>query len=276
MQRPAGPPGVPDGDERRAANEDGWPPPRFSGSTAAPASWDRRRRLRRRALDWALGALAMLLLIALAAGVFWMSITRSSDEAGPRPTSAPTTPMPTPTNEPLPPDDLAEDELWLGDVQLDSGSLVAAGTPLLEVSGWGRDVVSRPSGISAGYVRLVGTVPFPVVEAEMGPDTVLEPAPANEVRVIRTVELLGRYLDLSATGTVEAVDGRLVMVPTSVDVDGGGFLSDVLTALAQTFVTIEHEIEGLPEGLVLQHVQVVDDGFRATLEGTDVSLTELP
>jgi hypothetical protein len=37
-------------------------------------------------------------------------------------------------------------------------------------------------------------------------------------------------------------------------------------------VTIEQDIEGLPEGLVLRDVAVRDDGFRATFRGEDVEL----
>ena len=71
-------------------------------------------------------------------------------------------------------------------------------------------------------------------------------------------------------GTVEVVAGRLVVEPTSIDIGGPAFLADLLASIVREFVTIEHEIEGLPEGLVLQSVRVQDDGFRAHLEGSDV------
>lgn len=48
---------------------------------------------------------------------------------------------------------------------------------------------------------------------------------------------------------------------------------DAIASVVRRSVTIEHEIEGLPEGLVLQDVTVQDDGFRANLRGEDVKLT---
>lgn len=237
---------------------------------------DSRRTLQVRATDWLFGALAMLLVLLVAAGIFWSVISRPSDQGGVDPTGSSTAaPSPTgPVALPTPPSDLTDDQVWLGDVDLDSASLVAAGTPLLDVVASGRDVTSGQDGVTAAWVRLSGTVPFHVVATELGPDTLVEAGEGDEVRVVRSIELLGRAVDVVATGTVEVDDGSLVMEPTSIDVGGGGFLSAVLTGLARTFVTIEHDIEGLPEGLVLQHVDVVDDGFRAILEGADVVLTQ--
>lgn len=57
--------------------------------------------------------------------------------------------------------------------------------------------------------------------------------------------------------------GRLIVEPRSIDIGGPDFLSDATAAVVRGLVTIEHEIEGLPEGLVLQDVTVQGDGFRA-------------
>lgn len=234
-----------------------------------------RRALRARALDWLLGAVGLLAVLLLVVGVFWLSVSRPSPEIGTTPTRAPTTTAPSsgPTHDPQPPPGLTEDQVWLGNVELDSQSLVAAGTPLLDVLGSGTDITSGQDGVTAGWLRLIGTVPFHIVATELGPETAVG-RDGDEVQVVRTVELLGRGVDVTASGTVDVVEGRLVMEPTSVDVEGGGFLSSVLTGLAKRFVTIRHDIEGLPEGLVLQDVEIVDDGFRATLEGSDVLLTQ--
>lgn len=234
------------------------------------------RRWRVRVADMALGALAMLAVISIVGWLFWTSVSTPVDAARPTSTTSANDPSRVPQGELAPPDDLPEDQLWLGNVTLSSRALIAAATPLHDVQGSGRNVISGPDGIRAEWVRLTGTVPFDVVAAEMGPDTTLERVGPSEVRVRRTLELLGRNVDAIASGTVNVVDGRLVMDPTQVSIVGAGFLDDVLTTLAQRFVNIEHEIEGLPDGLVLQHVTIVRDGFRATLEGTDVLLTDAP
>lgn len=236
-----------------------------------------RRPWRPRLLDAALGALAMLLVLLLAGWILWSSVSSPVGESSRTPsTSSANDPSRVPQGELAPPADLPEDQLWLGNVSLSSRSLIAAATPLHDVQGQGRNIISGADGIQAEWVRLTGTVPFDVVATEMGPDTTLERVGSSEVRVLRTIELLGRNIDAVATGTVDVVDGRLVMEPTNVSIVGAGFLDSVLTNLAQRYVNIEHEIEGLPEGLELQHVSIVQGGFRATLEGTDVLLTEAP
>jgi hypothetical protein len=90
--------------------------------------------------------------------------------------------------------------------------------------------------------------------------------------VVRTVEAFGRELRVTATGTVEVEAGRLVVEPRSIDFGGPGFLSDATAAVVRRLVTIEHDVEGLPEGLVLRDVAVRDDGFRVSLRGEDVRL----
>jgi hypothetical protein len=89
---------------------------------------------------------------------------------------------------------------------------------------------------------------------------------------VRTVELVGRELRVVATGTVEVEDGRLVVEPRNIDLGGPDFIGDAIAAVVRGLVTIEHDIEGLPEGLTLQDVTVREDGFRAGLAGQDVRL----
>ena len=88
----------------------------------------------------------------------------------------------------------------------------------------------------------------------------------------RDVEVGGRSFHVVASGSVEVVDGRLVVEPSTVDVGGPSFLAGLIGSVVRGLVTIEHEVEGLPEGLVLQEVVVQDDGFRASLSGDDVSI----
>ncbi|GAA3861873.1 hypothetical protein [Tessaracoccus defluvii] len=169
-------------------------PPGGKGRTvAAPAS--SRRRLRGRVLDWVIGALVTLSLLLLALLLFWLSITRPVGSADATPSVG--TPMPSaagPSADATPPSDLAEDEVWLGDISLEAGSIVAAGTPLLDVVGTGTDVTSGPDGLVARHLDLTATVPFHVVAAEIGPDATLSAAGGGEVRVDTRVEALGRSL----------------------------------------------------------------------------------
>jgi len=149
---------------------------------------------------------------------------------------------------------------------------VAAGSTLRDVRAVGQDVVTGPGGLVAARLAVDATVPFDVVAGELGNGTVVRAADGGQATVVRTVEALGRELSVTATGTVEVQSGRLVVEPRSIDFGGPDFLSDATAAVVRRFVTIEHDIKGLPEGLVLQDVTVQDDGFRANLRGEDVKL----
>ncbi|MHA7240407.1 LmeA family phospholipid-binding protein [Arthrobacter sp. TMS1-12-1] len=225
-----------------------------------------------RVRDWLIGALGMLLVLAVAVVVLWWAVT---SPAGAGPSAPPVVesgaqPSTQPPSEP--PAGLGEDEVWLADLELDAGTVVAAGSTLQDVRAVGQGVVTGPGGLVADRLAVDATVPFDVVAAELGDGTVVRPADDGQATVVRTVEALGRDLDVTATGTVEVEGGRLVMEPRSIDVGGPGFLSQGIAAVVRRFVTIEHEIEGLPDGLVLRDVTVQDDGFRADLTGEDVAL----
>jgi hypothetical protein len=219
------------------------------------------------------GAVVMLVLLVVGTAVLWRTVsepaagsgssgsgqTESGRAAGEQPGARP-------------PAGLAHDEVWLSDLELDAGAVVAAGSLLRDVRAVGRDVVTGPRGLVAARVDVDATVPFEVVAAELGGDSVVRPAEDGQAMVLRTVELVGRELRVVATGTVEVEDGRLVVEPRHIDIGGPDFLGDAIAAVVRRLVTIEHDIEGLPEGLTLQDVTVRGDGFRAGLAGRDVRL----
>ncbi|PPB48761.1 hypothetical protein C4K88_13680 [Arthrobacter pityocampae] len=220
--------------------------------------------------DWLIGALGMLVILGVAAGALWWT---ASSPAGAGADSGPPTQADSSAQSPAgPPAGLAEDEVWLADLALDAGTVVTAGSTLRDVRAVGQGVVTGPDGLGADRLTVDATVPFDVVAAELGGGAVVRPADDGQVTVVRTVEALGRELPVTATGTVDVENGRLVMEPRSIDLGGPGFLSDGIAAVVRRFVTIEHEIEGLPEGLELRDVAVQGDGFRAALTGEDVVL----
>lgn len=222
-----------------------------------------------RAKDRVTGAVAMLVVLVLGAAVAWWAVTEPADgsDADPTPPDRSATPP-----DRSPPADLGEDEVWLRDLALRSGTVVTPDSQLRDVQASGRDVVTGPDGLVAGRVAVRATVPFRVVAAELGGDTVVRAAGDGEAEVLRTVEVLGRQLPVAATGTVEVQGGRLVVEPRSIDLGGPQLLSEGLAAVVRELVTITHDIEGLPDGLVLRDVRVRPDGFRARLSGADVRL----
>lgn len=225
-----------------------------------------------RAKDWLIGAAGMALLLALAVAILWWVVTNPAGEEGAGAAPPPSSSGAERPSDAKPPADLRDDEVWLGDLTLDAGTVVTAGSTLRDVRAVGHDVVTGPDGLVAGELTVDATVPFDAVAAELGDGTVVRAAEDGQAMVIRTVEALGRELRVVATGTVEVEGGSLVLEPSSIDIGGPDFLSSALAAVVRTFVTIDHDIDGLPEGLVLQDVAVREDGFRASLEGEDVKL----
>src|SRR5687768_8242682 len=97
-----------------------------------------------RAKDWLIGALGMLLVLGVAAAVLWWVVSDpAAGEAGPGPSPTQGTGrMP----GAVPPADLREDEVWLADLSLDAGTVVAAGSTLRDVRVVGQDVTTGPDG----------------------------------------------------------------------------------------------------------------------------------
>ena len=220
-------------------------------------------------LDWFIGAGVMLLVLVLAVLVLAAVI---SEPAGSGAASGPPPSVGVPAPGTVPPDDLVEGEIWLGDLTLESENLAVPDARLLDVRATGREVRTGPDGLHAGFLELEGTVPFEVVEQQVGEGMQISAGEGRLAEVRRTVELGGRDYRVVATGSVDVVEGRLVIEPRTVDLGAGEFVSTLLGSLVREFVTIEHELEGVPEGLDLREVVVQDDGFRARLSGDDVSL----
>lgn len=228
-------------------------------------------RTRDRLVGAVLGAGVVLVLLAVVVAVVLFQLTSPADGDGSGPPAAAPPPAPT-AGDVTPPDDLVEGETWLGDVALDAGALLTTEADLRDVEAVGSDVRIGPDGTTVGVLDVEATVPFALVAEQIGPGSTVAAADDGEASVRRTVSVLGRDLDVVASGTVEVVGGRLVVEPQTVDVGGTNLFAEALGAAARRLVTIEQEVEGLPEGLVLREVTVIEDGFRARLDGTDVRL----
>ncbi|WP_104118997.1 LmeA family phospholipid-binding protein [Arthrobacter sp. B1805] len=225
---------------------------------------------RTRVKDWVVGATAMILVLVVAVGTLWWLASNPAD----REKVVTGTPAPGgsgQTRDAELPQNLPNDELWFSDLVLKAGTVMTEGSTLRDVQAAGQGVMTTPDGLNAAWLTVDATVPFDVVAQELGTGTVVRAAEDGQATVIRTVEVLGRELDVVATGTVTVEAGRLVVEPQSIDFGGPELLSGATAAVIRGLVTIEHDIEGLPEGLVLEDVTVHSDGFRATLQGEDIS-----
>jgi hypothetical protein len=171
-----------------------------------------------------------------------------------------------------PPRDLRAGETWLEAVELDSGAVVTPDGPFRDVRATGSDVRMSEQGLRAGTLRLDATLPFDAAARQIGQGVQLYAAGAGRAGVRRTASFLGRTVVVRATGTVTADRGQLVIEPETVDLGGPGWLDAGLSAAARRLVTVRHAVQGLPQGMRLTGVSVVDGGFRAHLEGSGVVL----
>jgi len=210
------------------------------------------------------GVLTTLVALAVAAVV----VVGTLPVADPAPATS--SPSPAPSGAPA---SVAEGETWLSDVDLSSSTVLTSDGPLTDVQATGAGVRLTADGPRAQRLDLGAVLPFATAARQIG-DVELYAAGNGRAGVRRTASILGRDLSVRATGTVRAVDGQLVIEPESVDLGGPGLVDTALSAAARRFVTIRHTVTGLPAGMRLTGVSVQQNGFRATLSGTDVVLTQ--
>jgi hypothetical protein len=217
--------------------------------------------------NFLLGVGATLSALALVLVVLVFSLgsgapSGTGSTASPRPTGSPTVAQQ--------PTDLAEDETWLGAVDLRSQDVVSAKGDLVDVVAKGSGVRFSQQGLKAQTLDIDATIPFETVAKQVGADVTVYDAGNGKTGVERTVTILGRDLTLKATGTVTADGGQLLIQPETIDLGGPSFLDSAASALARGLATIRQDVAGVPTGMSLDDVQVTPEGFDARLSGTDV------
>lgn len=226
-----------------------------------------------RVRDWLAGAVAMLVvLLGVSLALLWAASDPVRD--GGQGAGSQQQPGQDRSARGLLPSDLGEDDIWYSGVELSADSLVSAGSRLRDVRAVAQDVVTRPGGLVTGSVVVEATVPFGVVEDELGDGTTVRAAGGGQASVARTVEALGRELRVVATGTVEVQRGSLVVVPRSIGLGGSDVLGDAIADTVRRLVTITYDVRGLPEGFALEDVAIQDDGFRVRLRGDGIQLVQ--
>jgi hypothetical protein len=211
------------------------------------------------------GVTLAVLALGLVVAVFVLG-SGGSGTAGPQASPAPTPPA-TVAQQPI---DLADDETWLGAVELRSQDVVSAQGDLVDVVAVGSGVRFSEAGLSAQQLDIDATVPFATVAEQVGQDVLIYDAGNGKTGVERQVTILGQDITIQATGTVTADAGQLLIEPETVDLGGPAFLNAAASTLARNLSTIRQDVAGVPEGMSLTAVQVTPEGFDAQLTGTDV------
>jgi hypothetical protein len=215
-----------------------------------------------------LGVLTTLVVLAVAAGALLFSLGPGATSAAPSVSPSASAPAS------RPPADLAEDETWLGAVDLRSEDVVSADGDLADVHATGRGVRfgGTGAGLRADRLHLEATIPFATVAERVGPDTRVYAVSGGRAGVERKVTILGRDLTVRATGRVRADGGQLLIEPETIDLGGPSFVDSAASALARTLVTIRQDVPGVPSGMTLTGVKVTGAGVGVTLTGTGVTV----
>ena len=216
------------------------------------------------------GVLTGILLVAGAAGGLFLSLSSPAVDEVAAPNPAETTVLTSNTGVHRP-QSVGQGETWLGDVDLSSSDVLTADGPLRDVTALGTGVSLTADGLAARRLEISATLPFATAAEQMGEDIVLYPA-GDLAGMRRTVEVLGRDVPIDATGRVSAVNGQLVIQPETVDLGSFAWLNTLASATIRRFVTIEHEVTGIPAGMRLDTVEVRPNGFAVELSGAGVRI----
>jgi hypothetical protein len=217
--------------------------------------------MRRFLLGLLTGLLAAVLLLGGGVAALVLSVPQADPPSGPPPVAIPGAPT-----------RLEPGQTWLSQVTLDSASVLTGDGPLTDVRAAGREVSLTQQGLTAGTLTVDAVLPFSAAASQVGDGIVLYAAGSGRAGLRRTVTLLGRDLPVTATGTVRAQDGLLVIEPETVDLGGPALLDAAASAAVRRLVTVRQRVEGLPQGMRLTRVEVVAGGFRVHLEGSRIAL----
>lgn len=204
------------------------------------------------------GALCLLILVALGVVLLSFGVAAGDHDGG---ASAPVA-------GPAPPAD-GGDGLWFERVDGPAGEL--------------RDVRVRARGarlgagtLSAQRLDVDATVPYESVAARIGPGARVSPAGPQRIAVSVRREVLGRPVEVSGVAAIRAEGGRIALEPVRIDVPGPPGTSEALADVVGGLGPRRLPVPGLPPGLALTHVTVVDAGLRVSLAGSPVTLALPP
>lgn len=217
--------------------------------------------------QFVLGAVTMLVALLVAAlALVWSVGSPGSGADVPIPSASSSAQPSAPTN-------LGKGDTWLGDVRLTSDQVVTGDGGLRDVSAVGSGVTLTDKGLRATRLDIDAALPFATASSQISGGVTLFAAADGLAGLRRQVSVLGRDVEVRATGAVRAEGGQLVITPETIDLDGPDWLDSAASSLVRQLVTIRHTVEGVPEGMALTSVSVQADGFRAHLRGDDVTIS---
>jgi hypothetical protein len=134
------------------------------------------------------------------------------------------------------------------------------------------------SGVVSGSVEEVpveridgtATLSYELLAAQLGGDTTLE-REGDQLRVTRTVEVMGQALPLTAAGTV-TLDGEQIVVDVDAAAGAGVEIPDFVVAQVSDLLDLRYTVPALPFGLRLTGVRPGAEGVDVAVEAADTVL----
>ena len=114
------------------------------------------------------------------------------------------------------------------------------------------------------------TISYAQLAAHIGPDTTLQRA-GDQLRITRTVELLGQRVPLTATGSV-TLEGNQLVVDVQHASGAGVQVPGFLVDQASNLLDLRYPVPALPFGLRLTSVVPADDGVRVAVTAAQTVL----
>lgn len=132
-------------------------------------------------------------------------------------------------------------------------------------------VISRSvSEVPVDRIDGTATLSYPLLAAQIGPDTTLSKE-GDQLRITRTVDLLGQRVKLTAAGQVTLKGNDLVVDVQKASAAGVTLPSSVVDR-ASNMLDLRYTVPALPFGLQLTTVTPEDDGVRVTVQGQQTVL----
>lgn len=163
--------------------------------------------------------------------------------------------------------EVAADDVPAGEIALSRFEAVLSGARVPLSDALGRDVDQVPVDLVEARVRLA----YDVLSQRSGSRRLTVTPAGDRVRVVGSVEVLGRTLSAAAVSTVTVEGDEVVLTASSFEV-GGSVASAALTRALRDRLDLRVPVRGLPYGLVVERVAVQPDGLVVTATARDTVL----
>ena len=162
----------------------------------------------------------------------------------------------------------------LGEVQVNAATVAEGGVEVQNVRLLfkGVDIESRTQA-RIETATGTGVVSFATLQQAAAQSGVKLGRAGDRIRATGTVEVFGRDVDVSAVGSLSVTDNTLVFAPKEFTAEGvPEQVTDAIAGEVGSTWNIRLRVGGLPAGVRLDGVRLVDEGVEVRLSGANLLL----